>query len=159
MGFLILPFVMVIAFIGLAMQAHQQADAVPGAGQPGQMEAAAVASGQRAEAYGSACAASAISRPGVVSSGLQVTLPPGVVAPVSSGCIAQADGSGGRLVYGWIAGGPGVSGWILKDTQMNAVWHQVQSAGVALNIVTAQTVAVPVAIPVGALVDLIQTNP
>lgn len=63
-----------------------------------------------------------------------------------------------RNVYGYVPVAPGAMGRVLTDSQYNAMWHRVQSAGQAINLATGQTVAVPASIPTGVLLAWVQTS-
>ncbi|SAL05231.1 hypothetical protein AWB78_07374 [Caballeronia calidae] len=158
MGFVILPLVAVLFWFGLTMQASQLANAVPGAGPAGRMESLAAVSAQQAEMFGSACASTALASPGVVTTGMTVILPTGVALPGGAVCMTISYIGNGRNVYGYLPVSPGAIGIVLSDTQDNAVWYRVQSAGVAVNLATGETASIPSTIPVGDLVDWIQTS-
>ncbi len=86
-----------------------------------------------------------------------VTLPSGVVLPAGAVCLTTAAGAG-RNVYGYLPAVPGAAGQLLNDSQGNAMWFRVQSAGIALNLMTGRTASVPASIPVGSLLTWIQTS-
>jgi hypothetical protein len=157
MGFLLLPLAVLLFWMGQTGLAWHQSEAIDGAGRVGRMESLAQVSAQQAELFGSACASTAIAHPGVVAASLPVTLPPGVVLPPGALCMTTAGTGSGRNVYGYLPVSPGAVGKVLADTQDNAVWYRVQRAGVAIGLATGEAAAVPVAIPVGYLVDWIET--
>jgi S-adenosylmethionine synthetase len=70
MAFLMLPIITVLFFLGVGVQAWQLAQAVPGAGVPGRMEAAANVSAQQALVFGAACVATASATPGLISASI-----------------------------------------------------------------------------------------
>jgi hypothetical protein len=158
MGFLFFPLAVLVFWIGQTSLAWHHAGAIDGAGPAGRMESIARVSAQQAEMFGSACAATAVARSGVVAPSMLVVLPPGVVLPTGAVCMTAAGTGNGRNVYGYMHVGPGAVGIVLADTQDNAVWYRVQSAGVAISLATGETASIPVAIPVGSLVDWIQTT-
>ncbi len=158
MAFLILPLMAVFFWIGMSMQGWQLAQAVPGAGPAGRMETLAQVSAQQAEMFGAACISSAISNPGVISSAITVTLPAGVTQPAGAVCMTTAGPGNGRNVYGYMPVASGAIGHVLTDSQRNAMWHRVQSAGLAVNLATGQTTPVPATLPVGVLLAWIQTT-
>ncbi|KVV40926.1 hypothetical protein WT27_13455 [Burkholderia territorii] len=159
MKFAILPMVFALAYMGITLQAGQLAGAVPGASSHGQMDNVAYAVAQQAELYGARCIEAAIAAPGLVSDNIPVTLPTGVAAPTSAGCMTRANALGGRDVYGWIDAPSGVPGQILVDSEFNTAWHRVFVQGSAVNLVTGQGYVVPSNIPAGTVVDWIKTNP
>lgn len=158
MAFLILPMIAAFFWFGMSMQGWQLAQAVPGAGKAGRMETLALVSAQQAEMFGAACIRSAISSPGTISPSITVTLPPGVTQPAGAVCMTTAGPGNGRNVYGYMPVASGAIGHVLADSQQNAMWHRVQSAGLAINLATGQTVSVPAALPVGVLLAWIQTT-
>lgn len=158
MAFLILPIVAVLFYFGIAMQGWQISQAVPGAGPAGRADTLAQVSAQQAEMFGAACANTAIAATGVVASSMIVVLPPGATLPTGAVCMTTPGVGEGRNVYGYLPAVAGAAGRLLADTQNNAVWYRAQSAGIAINLSTGQTAAVPTSIPVGALVEWIQTS-
>ncbi|MBN6207071.1 hypothetical protein JYK21_11405 [Ralstonia pickettii] len=158
MAFLILPMITVLFWLGLSTQAWQMADAVPGAGPAGRMASLAQVSAQQAQMFGTACISAATSNPGVVSSRMAVTLPPGVALPTGAVCMTTAGTGNGRNVYGYVPVAPGAMGRVLSDSQYNAMWHRVQSTGQAVNLATGQAMAVPASIPAGVLLAWVQTS-
>jgi spore coat protein U-like protein len=73
--------------------------------------------------------------------------------------MTTAGTAGSRNVYGYMPDVPGAAGQIIGDSGSSAVWYRVQSAGQAVNLVTAQVVPVPATVPVGAIVDSITVTP
>lgn len=153
MGYAILPIVAFLFYSGLQIMGWQTANSVPGAGSVGQMQSKRVISAQQAEMWGEACYNSASAQAGVVSSTVQVTLPAGVNAPGSAGCITTATGTGGRNIYGYIVAAPGAVGKVQGDSNENLIWYRVTQQGSAISLVSGEAVAVPNQIAVGDLVD------
>lgn len=158
MGFLALPFMVVMFWLGLAAIAFQQSQAVTGAGVVGRMDSLAQISAHQAEMFGAACASTAIAQTGVVTASMVVILPPGVVLPAGAMCMTTAGAGNGRNVYGYLPVSAGAVARVMSDTQDNAVWYRVQRAGAAISLVTGETMVVPAGIPAGNLVDWIQTT-
>lgn len=157
MAFLMLPIITVLFFLGVGIQAWQLAQAVPGAGVPGRMDAAAIVSAQQAQVFGAACVATASATPGLIGTVTPV-LPAGVLTPTGAVCMAAARAGGGRDIYGYIPVTPGAPGLLIQNTQGNAAWFRVQSQGVAINLMTGVTYTVPTVIPAGVLIDWVQTT-
>ncbi|MDF3883108.1 hypothetical protein [Cupriavidus basilensis] len=157
MRFALLPLITVLIWCGFSMQAWQLSQAAPHAGVPGGMQAKAQVSSDQAILFGSMCIEVAAAAPGLISNAIAVTLPTGVALPAGATCMTTP-APGGRNVYAYIPAAPGATGILMRDSQMNSAWHRVRSAGVAANLVTGQLVAVPPTIPVGSLVDWVQTN-
>lgn len=151
------PLVIVVFGLGLSMVNWQVGQQAPGAGMAGSMEALAAAAAQQAEVFGAACLAAATGAPGLISSNLAVALPAGVGSPSGAACMTTSAGVG-RNVYAYMAAVPGAAGQILQDSQGNAQWFRVQSAGIAANLMTGRTGAVPASIPVGSLLTWAQTS-
>ena len=158
MAFLMLPIITVLFFLGVGVQAWQLAQAVSGAGVPGRMEAAANVSAQQALVFGAACVATARATPGLISASISPALPAGVSTPAGAVCMAAARAGGGRDIYGYMPVAPGAAGFLIQNTQGNVAWFRVSRQGTAVNMVTGVTYAVPTMIPVGALIDWVQTT-
>lgn len=157
MAFAILPFAAIMLLFGLGMQASQLADGVPGAGLAGQMETRSVVSSQQAAMFGAACQNAAIAQPGVVSPSIPVTLPAGVLLPTAAICMTTPNGSG-RNVYAYLPAAPGAAGRLLADSLGSGNWFAVRTAGLAVNLSAGTSLPVPATIPVGSLLNWIQTS-
>lgn len=157
MGYFIFPMAVVLFFAGVAAQLGQMALAVPGSGEAGRMSAAATLAARQVEVFATACVNTALAAPGMVASNLIVTLPAGVNAPAGAVCMTTAAGVG-RNVYGYAPGVGGLAGQIQADTHSSFTWLQVRSAGQAVTLATGATTSVPASIPVGAVVDWVQTS-
>ena len=157
MGYFIFPMAVVLFFAGVAAQFGQMALAVPGAGQAGRTAAIATESARQLEVFATACINAALASPGMVAANLNVTLPAGVNAPVGAVCTTTAAGTG-RNVYAYAPGVGGQPGRILTDTQGSYSWLVVRGSGQAVALATGAAVVVPATIPVGALVDWVQTS-
>jgi hypothetical protein len=158
MAFLILPFVVVFFFMGLSAQAWQLSQSVQGAGIAGQMDTRATVTAQQAEMFASACISNAIASSGLISTSIVVTLPIGVNLPNNALCMTTPASGGGRNVYGYMLVAPGAIGQIQADSSEGVTWYRVSSAGVASNLATGEIVAVPSTIPIGNVVEWIQTT-
>lgn len=158
MGYLFLPIATALFCLGILTQLWQQSQATPGAGVAGRMDTVAVVTAQQAQAYGSACIATVGATPGLVGVSVVPALPAGMIAPVGAGCMAVANPSGGRDVYGYMRVAPGASASLLGTSQGNLAWFRVESQGSAVNIATGATHNVPPSLPVGALVHWVQLN-
>jgi hypothetical protein len=158
MAFLVFPIITVLFFLGVGAQAWQLAQTVPGAGVSGHMDTVAAVSAQQAQAFGAACVATASATPGLVSLNITPALPAGVSMPTGAVCMAAARTGGGRDIYGYVPVAPGAAGLLIQNTQGNAAWFRVKSQGAAVNLVTGVTYAIPAMIPVGALIDWVQTT-
>jgi hypothetical protein len=151
------PLITVLIWCGFSMQTWQLSQAAPNAGVAGGMQTKAQVSSDQAILFGSRCIEVAAAAPGLISNAITITLPNGVTLPAGAACMTTP-AAGGRNVYAYIPAAPGAIGILMRDSQMNSAWHRVQSAGLAINLVTGQLVAVPATIPVGSLVDWVQTN-
>jgi hypothetical protein len=151
------PLVVAVFGLGLSMVNWQVAQQAPGAGTVGYMEARATAAAQQAEVFVVACLAAATSSPGLISSNLTVALPAGVTPPPGDACMTTTAGAG-RNVYASMTAVPGAAGQILQDSLGDAQWFRVQSTGVAANLMTGRSAAVPASIPVGSLLTWVQTS-
>lgn len=151
------PLVVAVFGLGLSMVNWQVGQQAPGAGTVGYMEARATAAAQQAEVFGAACQAAAISSPGAISTNLAVSLPAGVATPSGAACMTTSVGAG-RNIYAIMTAVPGAVGQILQDSQGDAQWFRVQSTGVAANLMTGRTAAVPASIPLGSLLKWVQTS-
>jgi hypothetical protein len=158
MGYAILPLLMVALWVGLATQGNQLAQAVPGAGLAGRMDATAFAAAQRAEVFGTACVSTASATAGLISNAVAVTLATGVTTPAGAGCMTVAIAGGGRNVYAWVPAVPGVAARVAADTLGSLAWYRVPTQGQAVNLMNGQVSAVSTAVPVGSLLDWIQTT-
>lgn len=160
MGFLVLPIMVVLFFIGLGMQMDQLAQAVTGAGQAGQMANVAVVASQRMQAYGAACLDEATKNPGVVTQNLPLTtMPAGAVIPPGAACTTTPAPGGARNVYAYAASKPGEAAQLMADTQGNQAWYRVPAAGQAVMIATGQVAAIPATVPAGDLLEWVQVTP
>ena len=158
MGFVMLPIVAVLFWLGITAQALQLSQAVPGAGVSGHMESLAGVTAQQAQVFGAACSATAGATPGLVGQSIVPSLPSGVVLPAGAVCMATARSGGGRDIIGYMPVQAGAAGEIIANSEGNLAWYRVQSQGSAINLVTGLATAVPAAIPVGALLHWVQTN-
>lgn len=158
MAFAVLPLMVVVFWLSLSVIGWQQAQAVPGAGPAGMLEARAIVTAQRAEMFGTSCVAAALAAPGALSQSLPVTLPPGVVLPAGAVCMTTAAPGNGRNVYALLPAQPGAFGRVRSDTQSNIAWFRVVSAGSAFNLATGEMTAVPSTIPVGYLLNWVLTS-
>uniref|UniRef100_UPI003BEF36F9 hypothetical protein n=1 Tax=Burkholderia arboris TaxID=488730 RepID=UPI003BEF36F9 len=146
-------------FMGAAAALTQLRNLIPGEGVAARIDNAAWASAQVAELYGAMCTNTAISQPGVTSENIDVAMPTYVKVPSAAhSCVAQALPAGGRMIYAWMQTSPGAVGDVLEESGYSAVWHVVTGQGQARNLVTGDVLAVPVQIPVGALVDIVYTS-
>lgn len=157
MGYFIFPMAVVLFFAGVAAQLGQMALAVPGAGQAGRAAAIATVSARQIEVFATACLNTALASPGLVASSLVVELPAGVNAPAGAVCMTTAAGAG-RNVYGYAPSVGGQAGRILSDTQGSYSWLLVRGPGQAVVLATGGATTVPASIPVGAVVDWVQTS-
>lgn len=158
MGYMLLPFFTSLFFVGLTMQMGQMTNSGPGAGLSGAKETASLVRAQAVETYAAACVEAAYAAPGVVSGNLPVVLPAGVIAPTGSGCITTAGPPGGRYVYAYGPNTPGAMSQVAGDSGGNAAWYQVRIAGQAVNASTGTVTNVPQVIPVGSLLEWVQTQ-
>lgn len=158
MAFAVLPLMVVVFWLSLSVTGWQQAQAVPGAGPAGMLEARAIVAAQRAEMFGTSCVSAALAAPGAISQSLPVTLPPGVVLPTGAVCMTTSGPGNGRNVYALLPAQPGAFGRVRSDTQNNVAWFRVVSAGSASNLATGEVAAVPATIPVGYLLNWVQTS-
>ena len=158
MGYLILPLTTVLFCMGIVAQSRQLSQSVPGAGEPGRMEALAAVTAQQAQAYGAACVSTAGATPGLVGSNVAPILPAGMVAPSGAGCMAVANPAGGRDVYGFVRVSPGAGAVLLSSTEGSAAWFRVRSQGTAISLTSGTAYSVPASIPVGTLVQWVQLN-
>lgn len=157
MGFALLPFAAILLMLGLAMQGAQLADTVPGAGLAGRSATLALVSAQQAEMFATSCASTAGVQTGVVSASLAVALPVGVALPRGAVCMTVANGSG-RDIYAYLPSVAGEAGQIVIDTMGSGSWFQIRSGGIASNLITGENAAVPLSIPVGSILDWVQTS-
>ncbi|MGN6232412.1 MAG: hypothetical protein ACTHNZ_14785 [Trinickia sp.] len=158
MGFLVLPIMVVLFFIGLGMQMDQLAQAVTGAGRPGQMMNVATVTSQRMQTYAAACLDAATASP-VISQNIAVILPAGAVAPQGASCMTTPGPSGARNVYAYAASKPGEAAQLMNDTYGSLAWYRVPAAGQAVMIATGQAAVVPATIPAGDMLEWVQVNP
>lgn len=158
MGYLFLPIATAFFCLGILTQLWQQSQAAPGAGVAGRMDTVAIVTAQQAQAYGSACVATVGATPGLVGQSVAPVLPAGMLPPVGAGCMAVANSSGGRDVYGYMRVAPGASASLLGASQGSRAWFRIESQGSAVNIATGVAHTVPAALPVGALVHWVQLN-
>lgn len=159
MGFLVLPIMVVLFFIGLGMQMDQLAQAVDGSGRVGRMTNTATVAAQRMQTYAASCLDAATASPGLISPSLTVLLPSGVLAPQGATCMTTAAGAGTRYVYSYAVSLPGEAAQLMTDTHWSSVWYLVQAQGQAVNLFTSTVSAVPAAIPVGTVLDWVQITP
>ncbi|CAG2155452.1 hypothetical protein [Cupriavidus numazuensis] len=158
MGYLVLPIAAALFCAGIMAQGWQLAQAVPGAGVPGRMEAVATVTAQQAQTYGAACMTTVGATPGLVGASVVPVLPSGMAVPAGAGCMAVANPSGGRDVYGYVRVSSGAGAALLESTQGSLAWFRVRSQGTAINISTGNAYSVPATIPVGVLVQWVQLN-
>ena len=64
----------------------------------------------------------------------------------------------GRDIYAYVPSVAGEAGQIVSDTMSSNSWFQVRSGGIATNLVTGETATVPLSIPVGSILDWVQTS-
>lgn len=159
MGFLLLPIMVVLFFVGLGMQMDQLAQAVTGAGRPGQMANVATVTSQRMQTYAAACLDAATASPGMISQNVTVSLPAGALAPQGALCMTTPGPAGARNVYAYAASKPGEATQLMNDTYGSLAWYQVPAAGQAVMIATGQTAAIPAMIPAGDMLEWVRVNP
>ncbi|WP_206956341.1 hypothetical protein [Trinickia acidisoli] len=159
MAFLVLPVMVVLFYLGMAMEFNQWAQAVPGAGKPGQMVNVATVSAQQAEVFGAACLDTATATAGMISSSITVTLPTGVTTPANAVCMTTSAGGGTRNVYAYAPAVSGEAGQVMTDSDSSAAWFLVPRSGRAVGIVSGQPSAIPATIPAGSLLAWFQVNP
>lgn len=157
MAFALLPLAAILLLVGLTTQIAQIGNSVPGAGMAGQMDAVARVSAQQAEMFGTACSATASAQPGMISASLPVTLPPGVQLPKGAVCMTTAAGSG-RNVFAFLPSVAGEADTVMDDMSQSSTWFSVSNRGLATNLASGQLVAVPLSIPVGSILDWVQTS-
>lgn len=160
MGFLLIPIMVVLFFVGLGMQMEQLAQAVTGAGRAGQMANVAMVASQRMQTYGAACLDEATKNPGMISQNLPLTTSPaGAVMPQGAVCMTTPAGGGARNVYAFAASKPGEAAQLMTDTQGSEAWYQVPAVGQAVMVATGQAAAIPATVPVGDMLEWVQITP
>lgn len=150
MGYVLLPFVVLMVFAGLIAQAGQWANTVPGAGITGQLAQRAMNRATQAEAFAHACLTAAQQQPGLVADQLTVTLPEGMTPIVGSRCTTVHDGAA-RLIYAGVPSLPGAPSTLEQMLNGSAFWYRVVSAGQAVAIVSGQVISVPAPFAAGTL--------
>ena len=159
MSFAFFPLAILLLFIGFNAQMYDNAQAISGAGEQGYMQTLARVRAQQLSAFAMACQAQAVSQPGVISSGLAVSMPLGANIPAGAVCLTTAAATGGRNVYAWMPAVGGMAAAAYDISQYNASWYNVTASGVAANMVTGQTSAIPASITSPAVVNWTQVNP
>lgn len=158
MGAFLAPIVMVLLYLGLQAQANQMNGTMPGQGWSGRAGILAQIQATQLELFTTACQNVAAANPGLISASIGVALPSGFLAPTGAVCATTAAAPSGRNVYAYAPAVPGEAGNIRTDTLQSVAWFRVTSPGQAVNLVTAQSFAVPASIPTGAVVAWILTT-
>lgn len=159
MSFAWVPMAIMLFFAGLIAQAFDSAQAVPGAGTAGQLQAVARVRAQQIAAFSSACSQAATASPGLVSTNITVALPNGVAIPPSATCMTTPAPGGGRYVYGWMPANGGAAAQAFALTQNNRAWWRVTATGTGTSMTDGQTLAFPPSITAPAIVSFTQVNP
>ena len=159
MSFAWVPMALMIFFAGLIAQAFDTAQAVPGAGAAGQMQAVARVRAQQIAVFSSACSQAATASQGLVSPNIAVALPNGVAIAPGNSCMTTSAPGGGRYVYAWMPANGGTSAQVYAITQSDRAWWRVTATGIGTNMTDAQTLAFPASITAPAIVRFTQVNP
>lgn len=163
MGYVILPFAVLLFLLGVSAQLGQQAQALPGAGLAGQADQLAGIAAQSAQRFAAACVTTAAASPGLIATSIAVTtsIPGGatVAAPAGAGCMTTSAGGTTRNVLAFMSVPSGAAAQVLRESGASASWYRVTTAGQAVNLLTGAAWGVPSSIQVGALVDWVQVTP
>lgn len=163
MGYVILPFAVLLFLLGVSAQFGQQAQALPGAGLAGRADQLASVTAQSAQRFAAACITTAVASPGLISASIPVptSIAGGatVAAPAGAGCMTTSAGGTTRNVLAFMSAPPGAAAQVLRESGASASWYRVTASGQAVNLLTGAAWGVPVSIQVGALVDWVQVTP
>lgn len=158
----ILAVVFVLVVAGLMAQMSHLASSVPGAGWTGRVDAEAVVSAQRAEAFAAACLRTAAATPGLVAADIAVTIPaaPGAVIALPTGarCATAPAGGTARYVLAHVPLRPGMLDQLRANSHGGEGWYSVTDSGAALPLSGTASVSLPLSVPAPAALRWVQVG-
>jgi hypothetical protein len=157
MGSFLLPIIVVLVYMGLQAGTSQSNAAMSGQGPGGRATSLSKIQALQAQLFATACQNVAAGSPGLINASIGVPLPVGVPTPTGAICMTTAAAPSGRNIFAYMPAVPGEAGEIRSASFQSVAWFRVAATGQAINLVTAQGMAIPASIPTGTVLAWIKT--